>query len=138
MLEGVQPVQVAEQQLGRGDKDRHDHGHAEHDPGMLYVQPPPQVVRADACHHECGGHVGGRDHVNEAIGKGGVEDDLEPVGRIEQPVLSDAKPLGRLHPAVGRENPERRDQGAGRHDDGGGKMHFLAHPVPAEKHDAQK
>ena len=103
-----------------------------------YVPLPPQVKGADAGDDKGGRQVGCRDHVSEAVGEGGVEDHLEPVGRVEQAVLTDAKSLRGLHPAVGRQNPKRRNQGPDGDDDGRGKMHPGTHAIPAEEHDPEK
>ena len=45
---------------------------------------------------------------------------------------------GRLHPAVGRENPERGEQRSHRHHDGGEEMHPARHQPPAEQQHAEK
>ena len=136
--QGVKPVKITQHQLQGGHKDRHDHGHAEHQAGMADIKPAPQIVGPDTAHHEGRGQVRGRDHVHETVGKGGAEDDLEPVGRIEQVVVSHKKSLGCLHPADGREDPEGRNKGADGHDQGCHKMDLGAHPIPAEEHDSQK
>ncbi|VTR69963.1 hypothetical protein DESC_780152 [Desulfosarcina cetonica] len=138
MFKGVQAVHVAEKQLQGGHEDGHDHGHAQHDARVPLMQAAPQVVPADAAHHERRGQVGAGHHMDEPVGKGRIEDHRQPVGGKKRPVGSLAETGRSLHPTVGRENPEGRNQRSHRHDEGCRKMHAFAHAVPAEKHDAQK
>ena len=49
MFKGVESVKVTKQQLHGGHENGHDHGHAEHHPGVLNMALPPQVECADAC-----------------------------------------------------------------------------------------
>lgn len=75
--------------------------------------------------------------MREAIGEAGIEDNPPPVHRHRTPV-DDRMTCGRLHPAVGRQNPEGRRQGAKRHHAGCQKVELVADPVPTEQHDAEK
>jgi hypothetical protein len=52
--------------------------------------------------------------------------------------VHDFKTLRRLHPAIGRENPEGRDQGADRDHQGGAEVGAWTHALPAEQHDAEE
>jgi len=45
---GVEAVQIAEHQLQGGYENRHDHRHAEHDPGVRCVKPAPEVEGTDS------------------------------------------------------------------------------------------
>ena len=67
-----------------------------------------QVAGADGADHEGGGEVGGEHHVHEPIGKRRVEDDRPPVRGHELAGGVDGVAGGRLHPAVGGQDPERR------------------------------
>ena len=66
----------------------------------------PEIIGANSTNDKGGSQVGGSDHVQETIGERRIKDDLPPVGRIEQAMFAEAETLWRLHPAIGRENPE--------------------------------
>ena len=119
MLQGVQPVHVADENLDRGGDQDHAHGHGEHLARPLVGPLLHQVPGPDRADHEAGGQIGRQQHVGEAIGEGGIEDDLEPVGRYELADLVDGVALRRLHPAVHRQDPEGRGEGADRDHQGG-------------------
>ena len=70
-----------------------------------------QQIGGDAEHDEAGGDVEADDRVGEAIGEGRVEDDLRPV-RGKEAAVDDLVAGRRLHPAVGGQNPEGREQRA--------------------------
>ena len=137
MLERVEAVLVADQQLQRrqhrGQADRH----AQHDAAFLDMVAGDQVARAHRQHHEAGGEVGGIEHVREAIGEARIEDDGEPVGRKSDAVL-ELVAGRRLHPAIGRQDPERRDRGAGRHHHRRQHVEPGRHPVEAEQQHAEE
>ena len=76
-------------------------------------------------------------HMREPVRKRRVEDDLEPVERHDVTVL-DREALRRLHPAIGGENPEGRDQRADRDHQRGAEVRAPPHALPAEQHDAEK
>ena len=138
MLQGVQPVHVADENLDRGGDQDHAHGHGEHLARALVGPLLHQVPGPDCADHEAGGQIGRQQHVGEAIGEGGIEDDLEPVGRYELADLVDGVALRRLHPAVHRQDPEGRGEGADRDHQGGHEVQLLADAVQAEQHDAQE
>ena len=71
-------------------------------------------------------------------GKGRIEDDLEPVCRHELPVGVDRVAGRRLHPAVGGQDPERRDQRADRDHQRREEMQAAADPLQAEQHHAEE
>jgi hypothetical protein len=56
--------------------------------------------------------VRGKQHVQQAIRERRVEDHRPPVLRHEPASIVHPVSGGRLHPAVDRENPERRHEGA--------------------------
>ena len=90
---------------------------------MLVAQ---QMKRADRADHQRGGQIGRQHHMHEAIGKRRIEDHLEPVGGDELPVGVDGVAGRRLHPGIGGENPERRDQRADRDHQGREEMQPVA------------
>ena len=47
-------------------------------------------------------------------------------------------PVGRVHPAVRRQNPEGGGHGADGHDNGRNHLQPARHPAPAEQHDAEE
>ncbi len=100
MFEGVQPVEVAGENLQRCDHDQHARRHGEHQPRALVRAIARQVPAADRAHDERRGQIRRQNHVHEAVGEGRIEDDRPPVHRHELPDVVDRVALGRLHPAV--------------------------------------
>ena len=76
--------------------------------------------------------------MHEAVGEGGVEDNLPPVIRDELAVRIGAEALRRLHPAIDAQDPEGRQQRARRHDGGCRHVKPGADAVAAEQHDAEE
>jgi hypothetical protein len=99
--------------------------------------PASRIARADREHDERGGEIGRVQHMREAVGEARIEDDRQPVHRIGDAVAHLVAGR-RLHPAIGRKNPERRHRGADR--DHGRRQHMQPrrHAVPAEQHDAEE
>ena len=137
VLQRVEAVEVAGYRLQRGHQGRHPHRHREHALGSTVPVALEQVPRTHAADHEGRGQVGAQHGVDEAVGKGGIEDDLPPVGGLEA-ALDDGVAGRRVHPAVGREDPEGGEEGAQRHHAGGEEVRLLADSLPAEEHDPQE
>ena len=76
--------------------------------------------------------------MREAIGEGGIEDRLPPVGDMEHAAGIHGEAGRRLHPAIGREDPEGRDCRPERDHAAREEMHRLRHALPAEQHDAEE
>ena len=81
VLERVEAVQVAGDDLDRRDDGRHPHRHREHDARAVVAAVAQQVTGADRADHERGGEIGGQHHVHEAVGERRIEDHRPPVGR---------------------------------------------------------
>ena len=111
MLQRVETVLVAEQQLQWCEDGGETDCHAQHDPALLDMLAGDEVTRAHGQHHKAGSEVGRVEHMREAIGEAWVEDHGEPIGRISNPAAHFIAARG-LHPAVGRQNPESGDCGA--------------------------
>ena len=75
--------------------------------------------------------------MREAVGEARIEDDGEPVGRIGDAVVHLVAGR-RLHPAIGRKDPECRDRRAERDRDAGEHMQPARHAVAAEQQDAEE
>ena len=75
--------------------------------------------------------------MREAIGKARIEDDGDPIGRIGDAVAQFVAGR-RLHPAVGRQDPERRDGGADGDDQRRQHVEPRRHAVVAEQQHAEK
>jgi hypothetical protein len=137
MLGRVQPMQVACQDLQR----HHDQGErsrqAQHADRRLHVHALAQVPARHASDHEAGGQEGSQGHVRQAIRERWVEDHLAPRGDVEDSVHQ-FHALGRVHPAVGRQDPERGQQRAQRHHAGREEMQPLGDALPAEQHHAEE
>ena len=96
-----------------------------------------EIARADRQHDERGRQIRGGEHMREAIREARIEDDREPVDRIGDAVAHLVTGR-RLHPAVGGENPERRDRGAEGDDRRRERGEPWRHPVPAEQQHAEE
>ena len=119
VLVGVEAVLVADEDLDRHDERGHPHRHREHDPRLAVLAVADEVVGPYPADREGGGEEGREHGVNEPVREARVEDDLPPVDRDELADVVDGKARGRLHPAVGGEDPGGGDQGAERdHRDG--------------------
>ena len=138
MLQRVEAMLIAGENLDRRDQRRHPHRHRKHHARTGQMLIPQQMIGADRAHHERGGEVGRQHHVHEAIGKRGIENHLQPVGGDELPVGVDGVARRRLHPRIGRENPERGNQRADGDHQGREEMQSVADPLQAEQHDAEK
>ena len=97
-----------------------------------------QVEGADGADHEGGGQIGGEHHVHEAIGERRIEDDRPPVGGHELAGGVDGVAGRRVHPAVGGQDPEGRQQRADGHHQRGEEVQAAADALHAEQHDAQE
>jgi len=96
------------------------------------------VPGADRAHHQGGGEIGAEHGVDQPVGKGRIEDHRQPVDRHELAAGIHRKAGRRVHPAVGRQDPESRDEGADRDRQGGHEVQRAADAVHAEQHDAQE
>ena len=75
--------------------------------------------------------------MDHAVGKRGIEDDLQPVAGDELAIGDDVTDR-RLHPGIEREDPERRERGAGGDQHRGRDVHPVRHAVHAEQHHAEE
>ena len=138
MLQRVEAVLIAGENLDRRHQRGHPHRHRKHHPRTGQMLVAQQMKRADGADHQRGGEIGRQHHMHEAIGKRRIEDDLEPVGGDELPVGIDGVAGRRLHPGIGGENPERRDQRADGDHRGREEMQSVADPLQAEQHHAEE
>ena len=65
----------------------------------------------DAPTNSAVGEIGRDRHVREAVWEGRIEDHLQPIDGHDT-AIDDFEALRRLHPAIGGENPERRNERA--------------------------
>src|SRR5581483_5753309 len=79
----------------------------------------------------------GIDHMCEAIGEAGIENDFKPARRIGDAVAH-LIARRRLHPAVRRENPESGERGADGDGDRGKYVEPAWYAVTAEEEDAEE
>ncbi len=98
----------------------------------------PQVKCADAADNKSGGQVGGRDHVDEAVGKRRIEDDLQPVCGIEKAVFTNRNPCGVCIQLLAERIQNAEIRVPSGDNDGCGKMHPGADAVPAKQHHPEK
>ena len=140
VLQRVEPMLVACENLDRRDDRCHPHRHREAFLGCFRPVPAQQMPSANAADRERRRQIGSNDRVDEAIGEAGVEDDRQPaVGAGDE--LADAvdRPaLRRLHPAVDAQDPERRNEGAERDHQRGPEMQARPNFLKAEQHDAKE
>ena len=137
MRESVEAVLVADEELQRRDNGSETDGHAHHGAAVLKMSAGEDVTRPDGKHHERHRQVRRRHHMREAVWKAWIEHDGEPIDRVGDTVAHLISGR-RLHPAVGRQDPERRERRADRDGDGRERMQPRWHPVPTEQHDPEK
>jgi len=111
MFQCVQPMQVADDDLQRHHDAEEGERHLHHHAAFLDVPALAQEAGGDGEDHEAAGDEEGDDRVREAVRKRRREQHRQHADRLETPVHNDVA-LRRLHPAVDRENPERRHQRA--------------------------
>ena len=138
MLEGVEAVQVARDDLDRRHQGRHPQRHREHHARAFVGAIFQQVKGADRADDERGRQIGRQHHVHQPVGERRVEDDRPPVRGHELADLVDRVAGRRLHPAVRGQDPERREQRAGGDHQGGEVVQPLADPAHAEQHHAEE
>ena len=105
---------------------------------MLVPLVAQQVQRSDRADDQRGRQIGGQHHVNQAIGKRGIEDDGPPVERDELTGGIRPEARRRLHPAIDRQNPEGGHEGAKGNHRRRQKMKSVPDALSAKEHDAQK
>ncbi len=137
VLEGIEAMEVTDHRLDRGDDQRHPHGHRQHLAHRRVVTPAQQVPGRRGTDEERGGDERGSGHVHQAVGERGVEYHRQPVHR-HHTAIYDLVTLRGLHPTVGGEDPEGRDQGAERNHHRGEEVQATADAVPAKQHDPQE
>jgi len=138
MLQRVEPVLVAGENLDRRDNSGHPHRHREHHARAFQRRILQEMIGANGADDESGGEIRGQHHVDEAIGERRIEDHLPPVRSDELSRRIHREACRRLHPGVSGENPERGDQRADGHHKGGEKMQLVADTLQTEQHDAEK
>ena len=138
MLERVEAVLVAGENLDRCNERRHPHRHREHHARAFAGRITQQMPGADTADHESGGQVRGEHHMHQPVGERGIEDHLPPVGRRKLARGIDGVAGGRLHPGVRGQNPERREQRAGRDHQRREEMQFMSDALEPEQHHAEE
>ncbi len=137
MLGGVEAVLIADEGLQRGEDRDHAESHAHHRLGLGPEPARQKIAGADGEHDKRGREIGRREHVREAVGEARIENDGEPVDGIGDAV-ADLVPGRGLHPAVGGEDPERRERRADRDQHRGKHVDVRRDALPAEQHDAEE
>ncbi len=137
MRERVEAVLVADEQLQRRKDGHEPDRHAQHGAAFLDIFAADHVARAYRQHHEAGGEIGGIEHVREAVRKARVEDDGEPVDRKRDAVF-DLVAGRRLHPAIGRQNPEGGGGGTDRNHHSREHIEPGRHALKAEQQHAEE
>ena len=105
--------------------------------GELQVPLLEEVVRADAGDDEAAGQEGGRDGVEVPRADGRVEG-CAPEAREDGLAVLDLVAGRGLHPGVGDQDPERRQERADPHQPGGHVVEALGDLLAAEEQDAQE
>ncbi|MDT4846649.1 hypothetical protein FQZ97_806800 [compost metagenome] len=112
-------------------------GHAEAAFGELDVPALEQVPTADREHEHRAGGVTGRDGVHELGLRVRVEQHGPEVRHLHaHRHIAELGAHRVLHPAVGDQDPQGREVGAHRHQDGDHQVLRLGEPVPAEEEQA--
>ena len=139
MLQSVEAVHVARKYLDRHHQCCHPHGHRKH---LACVRIRPifqQVPCTDTTYDERSGKVGSQHRMDQAIGKARAEYDIPPaLAGQELPIGAHLEPDRGLHPAIDREDPECRYEGAERDHECGREVQAFPNPVHTEQHDSEK
>ncbi len=109
----LRPCRSPSTNLQRHQHDQQVQRHLDHQLAFLGRSLAADQIGADAEHDEAGGDVEGGHVVGEPVWERRVEHDRRPVGR-EEPLVDNRVAGRRLHPAVGGQDPERRQQRAER------------------------
>ena len=129
---------MAGDQLKRRDDGEHADGHAQGHARLRLAAILQQTPGAGRRHHQGRRQIGRQAHMNEPRREGRREDHRHPVSGAQATVRQLHETRRVLHPAVGRDDPEGRGQGAHRHQHRGGEMQSRSDPLPAEQHHAQE
>ena len=78
MLQCVEAVHVASENLNRRDDRSHPHRHAKHLPRMQVRAVAQQMPGAHRTDYKGSGQIGGYHRMDEPVGEAGVEDDRQP------------------------------------------------------------
>ena len=105
ILGRIKTVGISDKNLQRRQDQRHTEPHLDHDLRVFFLTLLQQIARPDTENNECGRQVGGNHHVGKPQREGRVENDLQPIFRVDNSI-ADNMPGGKLHPAVGRQDPE--------------------------------
>jgi hypothetical protein len=139
MLERVEAVQVADEDLNRRNERGHPHRHGEHLARMFLLRILEQMPRANGSDDQRRREICGDHRMDEAIRKTRIEDDGEPAVRGHELPLAVQRESGRrLHPAVHRQDPERGDERADGDHERRREVQPLSDLLHAEQHDAQE
>ncbi|MNX66876.1 hypothetical protein D3C86_979800 [compost metagenome] len=130
-------MEVTNDRLDRRDNQRHPHRHRQHLADRRVVLAAQQVPGRRGTDEERRRDERRRGHVHQTIRERRVENHRQPVGR-DHLAIDDFKALRGLHPTIGRENPEGRNQRADGNHDRGEEVQATSDLVPAKQHDAEE
>ena len=137
MLERIKAMHVADKGLSRRQDGQQDDGRAQRLAAAFYCGALDQIPGRHGGHHKATGNKRGQREVRKAPTERGIENGLAPGGHLEVAVHQ-FDPGRCLHPAVGGENPERRNKSTDGHHKGGKQVHTRWHPMAPEQQDAEK
>ena len=137
MRERVEAVQVAQHDLRWNEDGDERHGHRHHPLRFNEVPAVLHVPRCDAENSERRRQVEPRDGMHQPVRKRRIEDDRKPTRWKKAPV-DQLVALRRVHPAVERKDPERREQRSERDHQRREKMRPWRNQLAAEQQDAQE
>ena len=133
----VEPVLVADEQLQGCQHHQQQERHPHHGARVFRMPVGQQIACADRQHDKSGSEERRIEHMRESIGEARIEDDRPPVQRHGD-AIDDLMAGRRVHPAVRRQHPERREHGSSRHGNGREHLQPARHAAPAEQHDAEE
>ena len=120
-----------------GERQREGDGNPHRALEKIDVVAAQEVPRGNAEHEKAAQHPGGENRMQVLAPRKGIRDDLKEARKFGPAIAQDVAD-GVLHPAVGEDDPQRREVGGNSDQPDGQQVDLLAHMVPAEDPDRQK
>ena len=132
VFQRVDAMKVAYHRLGRGHDQNQPQANGQRLAVNLHLTPTQQIPGAYPRDHKSTGQERSQAHMRKAVREGRIKDCFRPGGN-EKYAIAQLHTGRRMHPAIGGENPERRNEGAQCDHTGREQMHSLRDPIASEQ-----